>query len=89
MEYLKLVKIFDQLEAEASYLEKTSIISEFFHAIENEEIEDIVLLVQGMVFSPSENKELGIGIELIKKAIATATGYGISEVEKGSKLQET
>ncbi len=85
MEYIKLANILDKLESEDSYLEKTKIISDFLHEITDKEIEDIILLLQGEVYASFEKKELGIGIELIKKSIATSTGYNLDDVKKKFK----
>lgn len=85
MDYIILAKVFESLEKEQSYLKKTEILSEFLQKYKDEDLEHIVLLLQGDVFSRYENKELGIGLELIKKSIATSTGYELKDVEKKFK----
>ncbi|MDO5851290.1 MAG: ATP-dependent DNA ligase [Methanobacteriaceae archaeon] len=73
MAYEELVKVYDKIDATSSRLEKTDIIADFLNSINKtnpEEIYNITLLLMGKVFPPWSDKELGVGTQIIIKAIS-------------------
>lgn len=82
MEYSKLVEVQEKLEKTSSYLDKVELISRLLAETPKEEIRKVVLLLLGEIFPPYESKEIGIGPQLIKEAIARATGYSRREVDE-------
>lgn len=82
MEYLKLAEAFERLEKTPSYLEKNAIISELLKQTPAEEIERVVLLLLGRTTPAYISQETGVGLAQLKKAVANASGYSLSEVEK-------
>jgi len=79
MEYGKLVGVYEQLEATTKRLEKTFILSEFLKKVDSDQV---VLLVQGRVFPNWDQRELGMAIKLVVKAINTATGAPMERIEQ-------
>ncbi|MEM2874960.1 MAG: ATP-dependent DNA ligase [Candidatus Hadarchaeales archaeon] len=82
MLYQVLAEAFERLERTSSYLEKNSIIVELLRQTPHEEMERVVLLMLGRPWPAYVSKETGVGQQQLKKAIALASGYSISEVEK-------
>lgn len=91
MQYAKLAEIYDQLEKTPSRLEKTRILSDFFKKIN--EYDQIMLLLQGRVFSPGDSREIGIAQQLMLKGLILASGKDTRVVEalwkKTADLGET
>jgi DNA ligase-1 len=82
MLYITLAEAFERLERTSSYLEKNSIIVDLFKRTPHEEMERVVLLMLGRPWPAYVSKETGVGLQQLKKAIASASGYSMSEVEK-------
>lgn len=82
MYYLTLAEAFERLEKTPSYLEKNSIIAELLRQTPPEEIERVVLLLLGRTTPAYVSQETGVGLAQLKKAVANASGYSLSEVEK-------
>jgi len=82
MLYITLAEAFEKLERTSSYLEKNSIIVDLFKRTPHEEMERVVLLMLGRPWPAYVSKETGVGLQQLKKAIASASGYSMSEVEK-------
>jgi DNA ligase-1 len=82
MDYLTLAEAFERLEKTPSYLEKNSIIAELLRQTPPEEIERVVLLLLGRTTPAYVSQETGVGLAQLKKAVANASGYSLSEVEK-------
>lgn len=74
MQYSKLVDVYEKLESTTKRLEKTKIISDFLKRISDDEIDHLMLLVQGRVFPNWDQRELGVAIKLLIKAIKITTG---------------
>lgn len=77
-----MVEVQEKLEKTSSYLDKVELISRLLAETPKEEIRKVVLLLLGEIFPPYESKEIGIGPQLIKEAIARATGYSRREVDE-------
>lgn len=82
MLYADLVKVYDRLESTAKRLEKTSILSEFFKTVSEEECEHIILLLQGCIFPKWDSRETGIAQKLLVKSLEIATGKNEHELKK-------
>jgi len=87
MKYSDLAKLYKELEEIGSTLEKTKILSDFLKNVKSEEIENIILLLQGLVFPEYDERKIGIGTQLIIKAISSASGTSIIQVNKLWKKQ--
>jgi len=81
MLYSNLVEVYLKLEKTTKRLEKTHIISEFLKKIPEKEIQEIVLLLQGKVFPPWDERKIGVASRLVLKAISTATGITLTVIE--------
>jgi DNA ligase 1 len=82
MEYIVLTELYEKLESTSKRLEKTKILSEFLQDCPKKDIDRIMLLVQGLVFAKTDERKIGIASKLIVKALNTATGISIDDVEK-------
>ena len=70
--YGRLVEIYEKISATSSRLEKQDIIADFLREIKDTDpdgVYDVVLLLQGKIFPPWSEKEIGISTQLIIKAL--------------------
>ena len=82
MRYATLAEAFEKLEKTAAYLEKNDIIAGILKKTPVEEMERVILLLLGKTYPAYVSKETGVGLQQLKKAVAQASGYSISEVDK-------
>ncbi|MFA5176100.1 MAG: ATP-dependent DNA ligase [Candidatus Nanoarchaeia archaeon] len=82
MQYLKLVKIYEALESTTKRLEKTKIISDFLKECPNEDLQEVMLLLQGIVFPNWDDRKIGMSSQLILKVIARSTGESPEKIER-------
>jgi DNA ligase 1 len=82
MQYLKLVKVFQELEATTKTLEKTQILADFLRVVPEKDLDAVILLLQGLAFPEYDDRKLGLGIQLAIKAIASSSGVSIDEVKQ-------
>ena len=82
MLYASLAEAFERLEQTTSYLEKNSIIVGLLKNAPAEEIEQVVLFLLGRPWPAYVSKETGVGLQQLKKAVAKASGYSSSGVDK-------
>lgn len=82
MHYSDLADIYETLEKTTKRLEKTLYLSEFLKTIKDDEIEIIILLLQGRVFPEWDERKLGIAEKLVIKAVNIATGISTENIEK-------
>src|SRR3989338_3138667 len=87
MEYSKLVEIYEQLNKTTKRLEKTHIISEFLKDIDIDDIEHVMLLLEGRVFPNYDSREIGVASRLMLKSLSTATGVSSDKIENEWKKQ--
>ncbi len=78
MDYFKLCDVYEKLEFTAKGLEKASILAKFLDEIKGEF--KYIYLLQGRIFPDYDNRELGMSIQLVIKAIAKASGFSESGV---------
>jgi len=81
MEFSELTAVYQKLEKISGRLEMTSIVSEFLTGVPDEELPTVILFLQGKVFPPWSEKELGIGNKLMIKAISNISGFPEAMVE--------
>ncbi len=82
MKYSFLVDYYEKLESTTSKLEKTKILAELFRKVSTQDLEKVVLLIQGKVYPKYTQLELGIATQMMMKAINRATGYSEKEIEE-------
>jgi DNA ligase-1 len=86
MNYKTLVELYEKLGATTKKLEKTCLIADFIKKLNNEELKLVLPLIQGKIFSESEEEELGIANNLV---IVALTKLGFSKNEILEKFKET
>ena len=82
MEYSKLVEVYEQLNKTTKRLEKTHIISEFLKEVGVDDIEHVMLLLEGRVFPNYDAREMGVASRLMLKSLNVATGISVDRIEK-------
>ena len=81
MEYSKLIDIYEQLNKTTKRLEKTHIISEFLKGVSLDDIEHVMLLLEGRVFPNYDAREIGVAARLMLKSLSVATGISVDKIE--------
>lgn len=81
MLYKELAQVYEKLEKISSKIAKTEILASLFKKAEEKELPKLVLLSQGRVFLPFEEREIGIASKLMMRAIAKVTGFSIEKIE--------
>ncbi len=79
MKYATLVGVYERLESTSKRLEKTFILSEFLRTAD--ELDRVMLLVQGRVFPNWDTSELGMAAKLLVKSISLATGASLEKID--------
>lgn len=87
MQYSILAETYGRLEKTSGKLEKTRIIAELLKKTSAEELEQVVLLLNGSVFPAWSAQEIGVANRLMIRAIAKACG--ISEDAILKKFKQT
>ncbi|MEM4254427.1 MAG: ATP-dependent DNA ligase [Candidatus Woesearchaeota archaeon] len=82
MRYKELVGVYSQLEKTTKRLEKTSILSTLIKKIPDEDLNHVMLLLQGRVFPQWDSREIGMSTQLLLKAITLATGIPAERVNE-------
>jgi len=81
MDYRRLVDLYEKLSNTSKRLEKTFIISKFLKDIPNEELDHMMLLIQGKVFPGWSDEKIGVAAQLVLKALNISIGIPIYEIE--------
>ncbi len=81
MDYSELAKVYEELEATTSKLEKTEIISIFLKRIPNDLLNVAPLLLMGKVFPEWSPLELGVGPSLLYDSISSVSGISKKDIE--------
>jgi DNA ligase-1 len=84
MLYKKIMEVYEALDSTTKRLEKTDIIADFLKLVGDEEPEIlpiVTLLSMGRIFPTWSQKELGVGLKLLMKAVSMAVGVSPLEVE--------
>ena len=82
MRYTELSKLYDQLASTTKRLEKTEIIANFLKKTKKDDLENVVCLLNGRVFPLWDNRKIGFSSRLLIRAISSATGSSVSNIEK-------
>jgi len=82
MDYSKLVQVYSELENTTKSLKKTSILAEFIKKLNDDDLKKVILLIQGKLFPDWSDKEIGIGLKLVLKALSSSSGINSREIEK-------
>ncbi len=82
MKYSELVELYERLDSTTKRLGKTYFLAEFLREASAEEIEPVILLVQGRVFPSYDEREIGVANQLVIKAINVASGIATEAIEK-------
>lgn len=85
MLYSRLAECFGALEATPAKLGKTELISELLEEAGEGDLYKVVTLLQGRVFPPWSDKEIGIAVQLMIKVISSTLGIGAGQVENTFK----
>ena len=85
MDYKTLVELYEKLGATTKKLEKIEIIANFIKNLKKNELKFVIPLIQGKIFSESEEEELGIANNLVVLAL---TKLGFSKEEILEKFKE-
>jgi len=83
MKYQELVDIYESLTSTTKRLEKTSILAGFLKESDPKILPIVTLLSLGKVFPEWSEKEMGIGLKLLIKAISLVVGVSPEAVEDG------
>ncbi len=81
MRYQKLVDIYEALTSTTKRLEKTSILAKFLKNTDPNILPIVTILSLGKVFPAWSEKEMGIGLKLLMKAISIVVGVSTNVVE--------
>ena len=87
MEYKELVDVYLALERTSKRLEKTDVISKLLKKTEVDDLEMVLLFLQGRIYPRWEEKKIGVAGRLVLKAVNIAAGINIDAIEK--KWMET
>lgn len=85
MEYRELVEVYKKLESTTKRLEKTLIISELLKKTSTDELSVIMLLLQGRIYPPWDERKIGVASRLVLKTINIASGVDVGKIEEDWK----
>ena len=81
MKYAGLSALYSQLEATSKRLEKTLLISTFLKKTPVDELDKVVLLLQGRIFPAWDERKIGVAARMVLKAIGVASGITVEKIE--------
>jgi DNA ligase 1 len=81
MYYRELAALYAKLEATSKRLEKTELVATFLKKCKDEELEQVMYLLQGRVFSQADERKLGMSSKLLVKSVIQSTGASKESVE--------
>jgi len=82
MLYQELVQVYAALAATPKRLEKTHLLATFIKKLNNQDMNHVLLLLQGLVFPLWDERKLGIADKLVLRAIHLATGTPTENIEQ-------
>ena len=85
LRFSEVADVFLQIESKSGRLEMTDTLAALFARTGRDEIGKLVYIIQGILAPPYEGVDLGLGERFAIAAIASASGYAASEVEKNFK----
>ncbi|MEM4271056.1 MAG: DNA ligase, partial [Candidatus Pacearchaeota archaeon] len=85
MYYSKLSEILEQLEKTSGRIEMTNIIAEFLKDVPDEDIDYVILTLQGMIFPVYDKRKLSIAENLVIIALSNASGWSEEKIKEKMK----
>ncbi|MFW5852786.1 MAG: ATP-dependent DNA ligase [Nanoarchaeota archaeon] len=82
MEYSKLVECYEKIDSTTKRLEKTEILANLIAECNKDEIDEIILLLQGKIFPEWDERKIGVAARTIIKAMSLSWGISIDKIEK-------
>ncbi len=82
MKYSQLAEVYEKLENTAKRLEKTHILSEFLRETPAEDVDKVILLIQGRAFPRWDERKIGFASRMMIKALEIATGLPKESIEE-------
>jgi len=88
MKFINLAEIFDKIDKEGitGRIELTNIVAKFIATLSDDDLQIVLLFLQGKTFPVWSNKEMGIAENLVTKALSKATGWKEENIK--NKLRE-
>jgi len=74
MEYRHLVEVYEKLSSTSKRLEKTYWVAQLLKSTSVQDLDSIILLLQGRIFPIWDEQKIGVAIMMVQKAITLATG---------------
>ncbi len=81
MKYSELVSVYGELDKTTKRLDKTNAIANFLRKVKADDIELVMLLLQGRIYPKWDDRKIGVASKLVLKAIVIATGIDSAKVE--------
>ena len=81
MDYKELVAAYEKIDSSSKRLDKTYHISKLLKQTKDEDLEMIILLLNGNIYPAWNKKEMGVAARLVLKAISLAGGISPMSVE--------
>ncbi len=82
MKYSELANVYEKLESTTKRLQKTLYVSNLLEKATDDELDKIMLLLEGRAYPAWDQRELGVASQMMLKAINAATGIGINDVAR-------
>lgn len=82
MDYKDVVKVYEELDSTTKRLEKTKILSDFLKKVPKSDLQDIIYLMEGRIFSQKDERKIGFSFRSMIKAISVASGESFDKIEK-------
>jgi len=83
MEFAKIAEFFDKIEREdiTGRIELTNMVAKFISDASDDDLQILLLFLQGKIFPMWSDKEIGIAENLVVKAMSKATGWKEEKIE--------
>jgi len=81
MDFIELANAYQELEKTSKRLKKTLIVSKLLKVTPEKDLEAVILMLQGRIFTANDEREIGVASKLVIKAIAAATGHTTTSIE--------
>ncbi len=81
MNYIDLANVYEEINSTSKRLEKTQIISNLLKQTPDEELNTIILLLEGKIFHYWQKLKLGVAARTVVKAISVSSGKSGDEIE--------
>lgn len=82
MNFTDLTKTFEELTKTSKRLKKTYILSEFLKKVPQKDLEAVLMLSEGTVFYPWDERVLGLSNQTVLKIIHNATGENLIAIKR-------